>query len=193
MEQPELDKEAARVLAALIDSPLWSASRSGLVAVSLGGTLLASNEALYEKFGYTESEIKGKHFKELTHPEDYEADAYEFARLLKGEIQHYGMHKRYIKKEGNVFHSALYVTGIRDQYGRLLLLLAQLMPLPNGGRYVTTQQPDGKYEIRPTVKLSELLKDNWKQASVLIGGLTLLWNMGKLAAWLGDLMNISGR
>jgi PAS domain S-box-containing protein len=51
---------------------------------------------------YTEEELLGHRFHEVTHPEDIEADWNQCLRLIRGEIRSFDLEKRYIRKNGGV-------------------------------------------------------------------------------------------
>ena len=45
-------------------------------------------------------------FQEVTHPDDLDRDANEYARLVAGEIDRYSMEKRYVRPDGSIFVGA---------------------------------------------------------------------------------------
>ena len=51
-------------------------------------------------FGYPEAELLGRTYKDLTHPDDLEANAALFDDMLAGRCSHAKIAKRYIKKNG---------------------------------------------------------------------------------------------
>ena len=61
------------------------------------GRVQEANPALCHILGYSAEELKGKNFKEYTHPEDLRQ-----SRFDKWEPQPYELEKRYIRKDGNV-------------------------------------------------------------------------------------------
>jgi PAS domain S-box-containing protein len=74
----------------------------GLALVDGDSRLFKVNSALCEMVGYPEAELTQKTFAEITHPDDVQADV-EFAeQLFKREIPFYRMHKRYVKKHGEI-------------------------------------------------------------------------------------------
>ncbi|MBI5867463.1 MAG: PAS domain S-box protein [candidate division Zixibacteria bacterium] len=64
------------------------------------GHYLRINAKYCEIIGYTEEEILGHSFLELTHPDDLEADLTNLARLRQGQIKTFSLEKRYIHKDG---------------------------------------------------------------------------------------------
>ncbi|MBK7973636.1 MAG: PAS domain S-box protein [Deltaproteobacteria bacterium] len=67
--------------------------------------------------GYAESELVGRSFEEITHPDDVLADV-ELARLLaRGELPRYQIEKRYVRKDGSVVWVSLSRSVLRDERG----------------------------------------------------------------------------
>lgn len=69
--------------------------------VSLDGRWLKVPPTLCELLGYTEQELLAGGFKDVTHPEDFEADWTQCQRLIRGEIRSFDLEKRYIHKDGH--------------------------------------------------------------------------------------------
>ena len=72
----------------------------GIAHVALDGTWLDVNDRLCEIVGYTHDEMLGRTFQDITYPDDLGADLDLFERLLAGEIDHYGLEKRYVHRDG---------------------------------------------------------------------------------------------
>jgi diguanylate cyclase (GGDEF)-like protein/PAS domain S-box-containing protein len=79
---------------------IFDRAATGMALVDAQGRIKESNPALQEMLGYAEEELRGKHFAEVTHPEDVAADTGLFERLLSGEIDHFRLEKRYVRKDG---------------------------------------------------------------------------------------------
>ncbi len=96
----------------------------GMSITALDGHHLHVNQALCDLTGYTAEELTGRDFMSLTYPEDIEPGLRLMNRLIAGEIPHYGVEKRYIRKDGRLVWVRLSVSGIRDHSGRLNALFA---------------------------------------------------------------------
>ena len=68
--------------------------------VDLEGRWLKVPPTLCELLGYSERELLGHRFLEVTHPEDFDADWSQCLRLIRGEIKSFDLEKRYIRKDG---------------------------------------------------------------------------------------------
>ncbi len=82
------------------------------------GRVLRVNRKYCELVGYTETELMGMTFLQLTHPDDRDQNAELFQRLLRGEIADYNMTKRYLRKNGTVVWVHVSAAMIHDSTGR---------------------------------------------------------------------------
>ena len=82
----------------------------GLVGMAIetptGGWIDANNQ-LCEIFGYSREELFKMHFTEFTHPDDVAKDLELFNALIRGDIEHYSLEKRFIRKNGAVIHGII--------------------------------------------------------------------------------------
>ncbi|MDA0311692.1 MAG: PAS domain S-box protein [Gemmatimonadetes bacterium] len=67
-----------------------------------------------ELLGYTEEELRGKTFPELTHPDDVQGNVELAEQALRGDLTHYTVEKRYLKKSGEAVWTQLTATYVRD-------------------------------------------------------------------------------
>jgi PAS domain S-box-containing protein len=91
----------------------------GVAHVSPEGKWLRVNKKLCEIVGYSEQELLGLTFQDVTHPDDVAAEVAETAKVRNGTLQTYSMEKRYIRKDGSVVWINLTVSGVRDSRGKL--------------------------------------------------------------------------
>jgi PAS domain S-box-containing protein len=107
-------------------SAAFESSGIGMALVRSDGRWLEVNEALCRIVGYTEEELQGKTFQDMTHPEDLEADLAQVRRLLAGEFRHYSIEKRYFHKEGRIVWVLLTVSLVRNTQGVPLYFVCQI-------------------------------------------------------------------
>ncbi|MGO9458509.1 MAG: PAS domain S-box protein [Rhodomicrobium sp.] len=74
----------------------------GIAQVAPDGSWLRVNSRLCQITGYPAEELLTKTFQDITHPDDLEADLAQARRMLTGEIDSYGMEKRYLCKDGSI-------------------------------------------------------------------------------------------
>jgi len=96
----------------------------GIAHVSPEGKWLRLNHKFCEIVGYSEAELLGLTFQDITHPEDLDADLSQAERVRKGELQTYSMEKRYLRKDGSAIWINLTVSAVRDSNGNLMHFIA---------------------------------------------------------------------
>jgi PAS domain S-box-containing protein len=95
----------------------------GIAHVSLDGRFLHVNQRLCAITGYEHDDLVQRTFQEITHPEDLEADLAQVERVIRGEITHYSMEKRYFCKNGSTVWINITVSGQYDATGTLVYFI----------------------------------------------------------------------
>ncbi|MFW6296052.1 MAG: PAS domain-containing protein [Halothece sp.] len=90
----------------------------GLAHVSPNGTWVRVNRTLCSILGYSREELLGKTFQDVTHPDDLELDLFYANQLIAGEINHYSLEKRYIRKDGSIVWINLTGSLFRNRTGQ---------------------------------------------------------------------------
>jgi PAS domain S-box-containing protein len=101
----------------------------GMALVNPDGRWVKVNQALCELLGYPASELTGKYFHDVTHPDSHAADAVMMAELLAGEVQYHHTEKRYLHKAGDVVWVSLGVSLVRDREGQPLHFISQIQDI----------------------------------------------------------------
>jgi PAS domain S-box-containing protein len=96
----------------------------GIAHVGLDGRWVRVNQRLCEIVGYTHGELAEMTLRDITHPDDLDADLHHVARLLRGEADTYAMEKRYLRKDGSLVWINLTVALIRDSAGNASYFVA---------------------------------------------------------------------
>jgi PAS domain S-box-containing protein len=89
----------------------------GFAIVELDGRFRAANRSLCQALGYTEAELQGLTFQQITYPEDVERDLALVNRVLAGEIDGYHLEKRFIHKQGQAVWALVAIWVVRDSTG----------------------------------------------------------------------------
>jgi diguanylate cyclase (GGDEF)-like protein/PAS domain S-box-containing protein len=89
----------------------------GIVLADVAGQFLATNPAFQKMVGYSQSELVGMHFKEITHPESMAVEETLYQEIVQGLRDSYPLEKRYITKDGQLIWSHLTVSLVRDLEG----------------------------------------------------------------------------
>ena len=98
----------------------------GLALVRRDYRFFKVNSALCSMVGYTEDELTGLSFEDITHPDDLEKDRELAVKLFRGDIGNYRLHKRYIRKTGEIIWINLTASVIRDSDGMPIYGLAMV-------------------------------------------------------------------
>jgi len=88
-----------------------------------------ANDQFQRMLGYTLVELYQMTWAEITHPDDLQADEKQFERMLAGEIDHYTLDKRLIRKDGEIVYTNLTSACIRDDTGDVLYVLASFQDI----------------------------------------------------------------
>jgi PAS domain S-box-containing protein len=83
----------------------------------LDGRWLKVPPTLCELLGYTEQELLGRRFDELTHPDDVEINLSRRLQLLRDEIKSFDLEKRYVRKDGRIVWVYINVSVVLDTNG----------------------------------------------------------------------------
>src|SRR5215218_4013449 len=99
---------------------------TGMALVGTDGRFLRVNKSLCEILGYTERELLGKTFQEITHPDDLEVDLEHLRRLLVRVVRTYQTEKRYLHKDGHAVWTLLSVSVVHDEEDEPLYFICQI-------------------------------------------------------------------
>lgn len=98
----------------------------GIGLVDLEGNIIQCNPELTEMLGYTNEELIGFRFSDITHKEDINIDLQLFDELINNKRQRYQLEKRYVGKSGNIIWAKLTVSIIRDEAGNQKYVLGMM-------------------------------------------------------------------
>lgn len=106
MKDAMLDSEAR--LRATLDN-----AAHAIVLTDENGHFIRVNETWREMFGYTASEALELSYLDVTPPDFLDASKNKFTELISGRLPSYGLEKKYIRKNGDVFWGELSVTPVK--------------------------------------------------------------------------------
>jgi PAS domain S-box-containing protein len=96
----------------------------GVVLTEGGGQIAEVSDHFCGMLGYTREELAGRSWRDLTHPEDVEADLAFVRRLAAGQIQAFAREKRYLRKDGGLVCALTSVSSSRAPDGSLRWTIA---------------------------------------------------------------------
>jgi len=82
----------------------------GIALVAPHGGWMSVNQTLCDIVGYSQAELANMTFQDITHPDDLQSDLSLLEKLVKDEIDHYQLEKRYLRKTGEDIWINLSVT-----------------------------------------------------------------------------------
>ncbi len=138
---------------------VFESSAIGIAIVSLQGAWVKVNAALCNFLGYTEEELMGLTFQEITHPDDLEADLALVSDLIRGRQQYYQMEKRYLHKSGHYLWAILSVSLVRDVKGRAQHFVSQITDI--------NTQRDIQHQLEEALSKLEGILDSGTQVSII--------------------------
>jgi len=96
----------------------------GIAQIGLDCTWLRVNSRYCQMLGYSESELRTKTLRDITHPDDYSNVLDARDQLLAGTISSHSMEKRYIRRDGSIFWGRLNRSLVRDEQGQPKFFIA---------------------------------------------------------------------
>lgn len=101
----------------------------GIALVGLDGRWLQVNDALCEMLQYTEKELFGLTFQDITHPDDLETDLDFLHECVEGQRQSYQMEKRYYRRDGEIIWVHLSVAILQAENEAPLYFISQIQDI----------------------------------------------------------------
>lgn len=98
----------------------------GMALVATDGRCLEVNDSLCQMLGYHENELLQLTFADITHPDDLAMDQQFVDKLIRHELNHYQMEKRYLKKNGDIIEALLSVSVVHDETGQVEHFVSQV-------------------------------------------------------------------
>jgi diguanylate cyclase (GGDEF)-like protein/PAS domain S-box-containing protein len=108
---------------------------TGMALVALDGYFLQVNRALCTIVQRSPDEMADLRTRDITHPDDFGADAESMSRLLDGDIPAYDIEKRLLRPDGSAVWVEIQVAVLRDQLGQPKRLIVQVLDIEERKRH----------------------------------------------------------
>ena len=90
----------------------------GIAYIDREGMCLSANPRLFEMFGYSQPEMLGLNFHELTHPDDKYLGRDKHLEVWDGKLPHFSQDKRFVRKDGSILWCNTNTSPVRDVAGQ---------------------------------------------------------------------------
>jgi|SRR5580693_5816135 PAS domain S-box-containing protein len=112
----------------------------GMGHVAEDGRWLRVNQRLCDLLGYTKEEVLRHKFQDIIYPEDLANELRQTRRIVSGELDHYSMGSRYVRKDGQIVWVHMTVDAVRDGAGKLKYCVRVAEALRDGREAWATAQ-----------------------------------------------------
>ena len=116
-----------RFKSAFSDAPIGMVLES--IEPATAGRFLQVNRAMCELTGYSEEQLVGMHFADITHPDDLEESVAFETQLLAGELTDYEFAKRYISATGEIVWAQAHLSLVHDSNGQPAYAIGQVQDI----------------------------------------------------------------
>ncbi len=131
-----------------------------MAMTALDDRLLRVNAAFSELLGYSESELAGKTYQEITHPDDIAAKEAGLEPVLKGEQRSFRMEKRYIRKDGRIVWVDMSAAYVRGPDGKPLYIITHCQDI--------TERKKKEQELKRNAELFEAMNKELENFSYTV-------------------------
>ncbi len=136
-------KESEEKLRLMIDN-----SHIGFSSTDLNGNFIDVNPAMCDMIGYSQNEMKNKHFDQFSHPNDKAKNNDLYQKLVAGEIPYFDLQKRYVHKNGKIIHVLIRAQIVHDAEGNPLFEFAITEDITDREKAVKAlQKSEQRYRI----------------------------------------------
>ncbi|WP_051963018.1 sensor domain-containing protein [Deinococcus misasensis] len=107
----------------------FSQTALGIVVLDHRQRLVRANQKFCDFLGYSEEELKGLHWEDVSHPSSVPENSRLYQDLLDGKMDHFTIEKRYVRKDGRVVWGMLSVYNLKIALGELGSMIAVIQDL----------------------------------------------------------------
>lgn len=105
----------------------FQSAPTGIVTTRLDGKILSANETLTAMLGYSESELRGMSFMDITYPEDLKQDVEYIRWTHDTDLSTLAVQKRLVHKDGGLVPVSMHSSVAHDTDGRARMLITHIV------------------------------------------------------------------
>jgi PAS domain S-box-containing protein len=118
----------------------------GIAIADWSGRFQRCNPAFCRLLGYSEEELRTIAFSSLIHPEDRDTNLAEIQRLKSGELPHFQIENRYVRKNGLAVWTHKFVSALPGENGEPAHLMALVNDITDGKKAeITLAEREAQY------------------------------------------------
>jgi diguanylate cyclase (GGDEF)-like protein/PAS domain S-box-containing protein len=118
-------------------SSAFDNSPIGMAVIAPDGSVLRVNDAFCALTKRSRQELHRRSWSELIHPDDVDSNLELIGRILAGERRTAMVERRYVRPDHSVLHTVMSITLVRDDEGRPLHLVTQVLDVTDRHRLET--------------------------------------------------------
>lgn len=165
--------QEALVMSELRFRRIFEDATIGLATIDPAFHFIRCNTAFCNFIGYTEEELNGMTFADITHPDHLEDDRAGILQLTQKKRKSYRTEKRYVTKNGQVAWGSLVASIITDSSGRILHILAMVEDITERKKAeAETLRWKNHYEVVSTTSGQAVYDYHYDSGMIFWGGNT---------------------
>ena len=110
-------------------SAIFSQSSTAMALLSRNGRTIKTNVALCELTGYPQEELMELTLADISHPDEWDVDRLQDARLFAGEMERYQRVKRYVHRDGHLIWGLAGVSVVRAADEEVSFIIVQIVDI----------------------------------------------------------------
>lgn len=140
----------------------------GICITTMDGKLQNVSQSLADMLGFTRTELEGKHFNEITHPDDLKFGNEAMGRMMSGKVPSVSFEKRYLHKSGEPIWALVSSSLLRDSSGQPVHFITHILNM--------TERKQAEEQLRFHASIVESAAD--AIISKTMDGTIISWNLG---------------
>ena len=87
------------------------------------------NDRFLRMLDYTRDELETLTWEDLSHPDELQADLDQYHRMLKGDISHYSLDKRLLRKDNSIIYTNIAISCVKNSQGEIKMFLGSYLDI----------------------------------------------------------------